>query len=108
LGKEQPATGHSRAVFDSLQEMPGLTERLGAALVDDPPLVLKERNFPGRLDSDSTSCGKFARREKLDRAIAGTRDCRDRESSAQVRFNSVFRLFHRGNEIDLAMCRSVM
>src|SRR5213078_2905291 len=43
FGKEQPQTGTlSRAVFESLREMPALTERLSTALVDDPPLVLKE------------------------------------------------------------------
>ena len=41
FGKEpQPGT-LCRRVFESLQELPALTEKLATALVDDPPMVLK-------------------------------------------------------------------
>ncbi|HEX8077027.1 MAG TPA: DNA mismatch repair protein MutS, partial [Chthoniobacterales bacterium] len=53
FGKE-PQTGTlCRRIFESLQEMPALTERLALALVDDPPLVLKEGGiFRDGFDSD--------------------------------------------------------
>src|SRR5947207_6423003 len=42
FGKEPQLGTLSRGVFDSLQEMPALTARPASALVDGPPMVLKE------------------------------------------------------------------
>src|SRR3954466_8581430 len=42
FGKEPQVGTLCRRVFESLQEMPELAKKLAAALVDDPPMVLKE------------------------------------------------------------------
>ncbi|HZE56239.1 MAG TPA: DNA mismatch repair protein MutS [Chthoniobacterales bacterium] len=105
FGKEQPQTGTlSRAVFDSLQEMPGLTERLGAALVDDPPLVLKEGGiFRDGFDSDLDELRQGSREGKnwiaqlQEREIAETGI-----KSLKVRFNSVFGYFIEVTKSNLA------
>jgi DNA mismatch repair protein MutS len=104
FGKEPQLGTLSRRVFDSLQEMPALTERLAAALVDDPPLVLKEGGiFRDRFDRD------------LDELRAGSREgknwiaqLQEREiaetgiKSLKVRFNSVFGYFIEVTKSNLA------
>jgi len=105
FGKEQPQTGTlCRGVFESLREMPALTERLSAALVDDPPMVLKE----GGIFRDG-----FA--EHLDELRHGSREgknwiaqLQEREiaesgiKSLKVRFNSVFGYFIEITKSNLA------
>jgi DNA mismatch repair protein MutS len=96
FGKEQPQAGTlSRAVLDSLQEMPALTERLGTALVDDPPLVLKEGGiFRDGFDSDLDELREGSREGKT--WIAQLQEREIAESgikSLKVRFNSVFGYF---------------
>jgi DNA mismatch repair protein MutS len=95
FGKEPELGTLSRRIFESLQEMPALTDRLGAALLDDPPLVLKEGGiFRDGFDVD------------LDELRAGSREgknwiaqLQEREiaetgiKSLKVRFNSVFGYF---------------
>ena len=105
FGKEQPQTGTlSRAVFDSLQEMPALTARLGSALVDDPPLVLKEGGiFRDGFDSDLDELRQGSREGKnwiaqlQEREIAETGI-----KSLKVRFNSVFGYFIEITKSNLA------
>src|SRR5256714_4382489 len=105
FGKEQPQTGTlSRAVFESLQEMPALTERLGAALVDDPPLVLKEGGiFRDGFDADLDELRQGSREGKnwiaqlQEREIAETGI-----KSLKVRFNSVFGYFIEITKSNLA------
>src|SRR3989440_1218232 len=105
FGKEQPQTGTlSRAVLDLLQEMPGLTERLSAALVDDPPLVLKEGGiFRDGFDSDLDELRQGSREGKnwiaqlQEREIAETGI-----KSLKVRFNSVFGYFIEVTKSNLA------
>jgi len=79
FGKEQPQMGTlCRGVFESLHEMPGLTERLSTAVVDDPPLVLKEGGiFRDGFDADLDELRQGSREGKnwiaqlQEREIAG-------------------------------------
>jgi DNA mismatch repair protein MutS len=95
FGKE-PQTGTlCRRIFESLQEMPALTERLATALVDDPPLVLKEGGiFRDGFDRDLDELRQGSREGKnwiaqlQEREIAETGI-----KSLKVRFNSVFGYF---------------
>jgi DNA mismatch repair protein MutS len=96
FGKEQPQMGTlCRVVFESLQEMPGLTERLGAALVEDPPMVLKEGGiFRDGFDADLDELRQGSREGK--NWIAQLQEREIAESgikSLKVRFNSVFGYF---------------
>ncbi|MDP9097822.1 MAG: DNA mismatch repair protein MutS [Verrucomicrobiota bacterium] len=96
FGKEQPQTGTlCRGVFDSLQEMPGLAERLRTALVDDPPMVLKEGGiFRDGFDADLDELRQGSREGKT--WIAQLQEREIAESgikSLKVRFNSVFGYF---------------
>ncbi|PYI91220.1 MAG: DNA mismatch repair protein MutS [Verrucomicrobia bacterium] len=104
FGKEQQTGTLSRAVFDSLQEMPALTERLGAALVDDPPLVLKEGGiFRDGFDADLDELRQGSREGK--NWIAQLQEREIAESgikSLKVRFNSVFGYFIEITKSNLA------
>jgi DNA mismatch repair protein MutS len=104
FGKEpQPGT-LCRRVFDSLQEMPELTEKLTAALVDDPPMVLKEGGiFRDRFNPDLDELRHGSREGKnwiaqlQEREIAETGI-----KSLKVRFNSVFGYFIEITKSNLA------
>jgi len=104
FGKE-PQTGTlCRGVFESLQEMPGLTERLSAALVDDPPMVLKEGGiFRDGFDADLDELRQGSREGK--NWIAQLQEREIAESgikSLKVRFNSVFGYFIEITKSNLA------
>jgi DNA mismatch repair protein MutS len=104
FGKE-PQTGTlCRGVFESLQEMPALTERLSAALVDDPPLVLKEGGiFRDGFDADLDELRQGSREGKT--WIAQLQEREIAESgikSLKVRFNSVFGYFIEITKSNLA------
>ncbi|MEY2576157.1 MAG: mismatch repair protein MutS [Verrucomicrobiota bacterium] len=104
FGKE-PQTGTlCRAVFESLQEMPGLTERLSAALVDDPPMVLKDGGiFRDGFDADLDELRQGSREGK--NWIAQLQEREIAESgikSLKVRFNSVFGYFIEITKSNLA------
>ena len=95
FGKEPQSGTLSRRVFESLQEMPALTDKLAAALVDDPPMVLKEGGiFRDGFDSDLDELRQGSREGKnwiaqlQEREIAETGI-----KSLKVRFNSVFGYF---------------
>jgi DNA mismatch repair protein MutS len=104
FGKEpQPGT-LCRRVFDSLQEMPGLTEKLTAAVVEDPPMVLKEGGiFRDGFNSDLDELRQGSREGKnwiaqlQEREIAETGI-----KSLKVRFNSVFGYFIEVTKSNLA------
>jgi DNA mismatch repair protein MutS len=105
FGKEQPQMGTlCRGVFESLQEIPGLTERLGAALVEDPPLVLKEGGiFRDGFDADLDELRQGSREGK--NWIAQLQEREIAESgikSLKVRFNSVFGYFIEITKSNLA------
>jgi DNA mismatch repair protein MutS len=105
FGKDQPQMGTlCRGVFESLQEMPGLTERLGAALVEDPPLVLKEGGiFRDGFDADLDELRQGSREGK--NWIAQLQEREIAESgikSLKVRFNSVFGYFIEITKSNLA------
>jgi DNA mismatch repair protein MutS len=105
FGKEQPQMGTlCRVVFESLQEMPGLTERLGTALVDDPPMVLKEGGiFRDGFDADLDELRQGSREGK--NWIAQLQEREIAESgikSLKVRFNSVFGYFIEITKSNLA------
>ena len=105
FGKEQPQTGTlCRGVFESLHEMPGLTERLSAALVDDPPMVLKEGGiFRDGFDADLDELRQGSREGK--NWIAQLQEREIAESgikSLKVRFNSVFGYFIEITKSNLA------
>jgi DNA mismatch repair protein MutS len=95
FGKEPQLGTLCRRIFESLQEMPALTERLTAALVDDPPLVVKEGGiFRDSFDRDLDELRQGSREGKnwiaqlQEREIAETGI-----KSLKVRFNSVFGYF---------------
>jgi DNA mismatch repair protein MutS len=105
FGKEQPQMGTlCRVVFESLQEMPGLTERLGTALVEDPPMVLKEGGiFRDGFDADLDELRQGSREGK--NWIAQLQEREIAESgikSLKVRFNSVFGYFIEITKSNLA------
>jgi DNA mismatch repair protein MutS len=105
FGKEQPQMGTlCRGVFESLQEMPGLTERLSVALVEDPPLVLKEGGiFRDGFDADLDELRQGSHEGK--NWIAQLQEREIAESgikSLKVRFNSVFGYFIEITKSNLA------
>jgi DNA mismatch repair protein MutS len=105
FGKEQPQMGTlCRGVFESLQEMPALTERFSAALVDDPPMVLKEGGiFRDGFDADLDELRQGSREGK--NWIAQLQEREIGESgikSLKVRFNSVFGYFIEVTKSNLA------
>src|SRR5438067_3442932 len=104
FGKEPQSGTLSRRVFESLQEMPALTDKLAAALVDDPPMVLKEGGiFRDAFDSDLDELRQASREGKnwiaqlQEREIAETGI-----KSLKVRFNSVFGYFIEVTKSNLA------
>lgn len=105
FGKEQPQTQNlCRRTFAALQEMPGLTEKLSGAVVDDPPLVLKDGGiFRDGFNSDldelrqASRDGKKWIAELQEREIAETGI-----KSLKVRFNSVFGYFIEITKSNLA------
>jgi len=105
FGKDQPQMGTlCRGVFESLHEMPGLTERLSAALVDDPPMVLKDGGiFRDGFDADLDELRQGSREGK--NWIAQLQEREIAESgikSLKVRFNSVFGYFIEITKSNLA------
>ena len=80
---------------EQLEEMPALTERLSRALVDDPPMVLKEGGiFRDGFDPDLDELRQGSREGK--NWIAQLQEREIAESgikSLKVRFNSVFGYF---------------
>ncbi len=102
---KQPQTGTlCRGVFESLQEMPALTGRLSAALVDDPPMVLKEGGiFRDGFDANLDELRQGSREGK--NWIAQLQEREIAESgikSLKVRFNSVFGYFIEITKSNLA------
>ena len=105
--QESGATG-GRALPLQLQseihEMPVLAEKLGRAVVDDPPLVLKEGGiFRDGYDADLDELRRASREGKnwishlQEREIAGTGI-----KSLKVRYNSVFGYFIEVTKSNLA------
>jgi DNA mismatch repair protein MutS len=95
FGKEPEPGTLCRRIFESLREMPELTEKLAGALVDDPPMVLKEGGiFRDGFDRDLDEFRQGSREGKnwiaqlQEREIAETGI-----KSLKVRFNSVFGYF---------------
>src|SRR5437660_1388559 len=89
---------------NEIQEMPALAEKLGKALVDDPPLALKEGGiFRGGYDVDLDELRQASRDGKdwisqlQEREIAATGI-----KSLKVRFNSVFGYFIEVTKSNLA------
>src|ERR1051326_3537886 len=104
FGKEPQLETLSRRVFDSLQEMPALTAKLAGALVDDPPIALKEGGiFRDGFDRDLDELRQGSREGKnwiaqlQEREIAETGI-----KSLKVRFNSVFGYFIEVTKSNLA------
>jgi DNA mismatch repair protein MutS len=95
FGKEPQLGTLCRRVFESLQEMPALTERLATALVDDPPLVLKEGGiFRDGFDRDLDEFRQGSREGKTWIAQLQEREIAETGiKSLKVRFNSVFGYF---------------
>lgn len=105
FGKEQPQTGTlCRGVLNSLQEMPALTARLNTALIDDPPLVLKE----GGIFRDGFDPGLDELRQGSREGKTWIAQLQEREisetgiKSLKVRFNSVFGYFIEITKSNLA------
>ena len=104
FGKEPQLGTLCRRISESLQEMPALTERLAGALMDDPPLVLKEGGiFRDGFDRDLDDLRAGSREGKnwiaqlQEREIAETGI-----KSLKVRFNSVFGYFIEVTKSNLA------
>jgi DNA mismatch repair protein MutS len=98
FGAAGPYTSHqsyATQLQNEIQEMPALAERLAKALVDDPPMALKEGGiFRDRYDSDLDALRQASREGKnwishlQEREIAATGI-----KSLKVRYNSVFGYF---------------
>ena len=107
FGKERDATEHRpyhMELEQQLQEMPALTGKLSGALLDDPPMVLKEGGmfrdgFNADLDElrQASRDGKKWIAELQEREIAGSGI-----KSLKVRFNSVFGYFIEITKSNLA------
>jgi len=104
FGKEPQLGTLSRRILDSLQEMPALTAKLAGALIDDPPMVLKEGGiFRDGFDRDLDELRQGSREGKnwiaqlQEREIAETGI-----KSLKVRFNSVFGYFIEITKSNLA------
>jgi DNA mismatch repair protein MutS len=104
FGKEPQAGTLCRRIFEALQKMPELTEKLAGALVDDPPMVLKEGGiFRDGFDRDLDEFRQGSREGKnwiaqlQEREIAETGI-----KSLKVRFNSVFGYFIEITKSNLA------
>jgi DNA mismatch repair protein MutS len=94
-GESRPYLNLSERVHADLHEMPELAAKLSRALLDDPPLALKEGGiFRDGYDSDLDQVRKASREGKgwigelQEREIAATGI-----KSLKVRFNSVFGYF---------------
>src|SRR5206468_8732732 len=94
----------AQALQSQLQEMPELAQKLNQALVEDPPMVLKEGGifrdgFNADLDElrQASRDGKNWITELQEREIAGTGI-----KSLKVRFNSVFGYFIEITKSNLA------
>jgi DNA mismatch repair protein MutS len=98
FGAAGPHTSHqsyATHLQNEIQEMPALAERLAKALVDDPPLAMKEGGiFRDSYDSDLDALRQASREGKnwishlQEREIAATGI-----KSLKVRYNSVFGYF---------------
>jgi DNA mismatch repair protein MutS len=89
---------------EEIQEMPALAEKLGGAIVDDPPLTLKEGGiFRDGYDADLDELRRASRNGKnwighlQEREIAATGI-----KSLKVRYNSVFGYFIEVTKSNLA------
>src|SRR5262249_3307608 len=89
---------------EQIQEMPALAEKLGGAIVDDPPLTLKEGGiFRNGYDADLDELRRASREGKdwighlQEREIAATGI-----KSLKVRYNSVFGYFIEVTKSNLA------
>ena len=94
---------------NQIREMPALAERLATALMDDPPLALKEGGiFRDGYDADLDELRRASREGKSwishlqEREIASTGI-----KSLKVRFNSVFGYFIEITKSNLATCRRI-
>src|SRR5918996_5718042 len=98
FGRAGPHTSHQSCAThlqNEIHEMPALAERLAKALVDDPPLAMKEGGiFRDSYDSDLDALRQASREGKnwishlQEREIAATGI-----KSLKVRYNSVFGYF---------------
>jgi DNA mismatch repair protein MutS len=102
---DRPQTGSlCRQLQSQIHEMPALADKLAIALVDDPPLALKEGGiFRDGYDADLDSLRQASREGKSwitrlqDREIAATGI-----KSLKVRYNSVFGYFIEVTKSNLA------
>ena len=87
---------------NAIHEMPALAEKLANALVDDPPLALKEGGiFRDGYDADLDELRQASREGKnWISAIAGARDRSDGHQVAQGPLQFRLRLLHRDHEIE--------
>ena len=88
----------------TIHEMPELAEKLGKALVDDPPLASEgRRNFSRRLRCRSRrAAASVARGQELDRQLQEREIAATGIKSLKVRFNSVFGYFIEITKSNLA------
>src|SRR2546423_7600974 len=95
FGTQRAATSRSSHLREAIREMPALAEKLAKALVDDPPLAVKEGGiFREGYDRDLDALRQASRQGKnwishlQEREIASTGI-----KSLKVRYNSVFGYF---------------
>ena len=104
FGKEPQLGTLCRRIFESLQELPELAAKLATALVDDPPLVLKEGGiFRDGFDRDLDQLRRGSREGKSWIAQLQEREIAETGiKSLKVRFNSVFGYFIEVTKSNLA------
>jgi DNA mismatch repair protein MutS len=102
--KEEQAGRLSCQLQNAIQEMPALAEKLSNALLDDPPLVLKE----GGIFRDGHDADLDALRQASREGKSWISDLQEREIAAtgikslKVRYNSVFGYFIEITKSNLA------
>jgi DNA mismatch repair protein MutS len=104
VGRTRPVASLPLQLQSEIHEMPVLAEKLGRAVVDDPPLVLKEGGiFRDGYDADLDELRRASREGKnwighlQEREIAATGI-----KSLKVRYNSVFGYFIEVTKSNLA------
>jgi DNA mismatch repair protein MutS len=104
VGRTRPVASLPLQLQSEIHEMPVLAEKLGRAVVDDPPLVLKEGGiFRDGYDADLDELRRASREGKnwighlQEREIAATGI-----KSLKVRYNSIFGYFIEVTKSNLA------
>ena len=98
--KNGPYQSLAARLQQEIEAMPALAEKLTRAVMDDPPLALKEGGiFRDGFDPDLDELrASIAGRQELDRRVTGTGNRRHRHQIVEGAVQLGLRLLHRNNE----------